>query len=140
MEAEAAWKPVDWFRWDANATWSRNRVKGITVQLTDGSVADLGDQPLAFSPDWIVNNIFSFSYRGFSASAQSQYVSKQYLTNTGFESYKTLDDDGKPVDVSTTTTDGQRLPSAGKTALWWLQDGTPATSTRRALLPLLRST
>lgn len=100
VEAEAAWKPVDWFRWDANATWSRNRVKGITVQLTDGSVADLGDQPLAFSPDWIVNNIFSFSYRGFSASAQSQYVSKQYLTNTGFESYKTLDDDGKPVDVS----------------------------------------
>ena len=100
VEAEAAWKPVDWFRWDANATWSRNRVKGITVQLTDGSVADLGDQPLAFSPDWIVNNIFSFCYRGFSASAQSQYVSKQYLTNTGFESYKTLDDDGKPVDVS----------------------------------------
>ena len=100
VEAEAAWKPVDWFRWDANATWSRNRVKGITVQLTDGSVADLGDQPLAFSPDWIVNNIFSFNYRGFSASAQSQYVSKQYLTNTGFESYKTLDDDGKPVDVS----------------------------------------
>ena len=100
VEAEAAWKPVDWFRWDANATWSRNRVKGITVQLIDGSVADLGDQPLAFSPDWIVNNIFSFSYRGFSASAQSQYVSKQYLTNTGFESYKTLDDDGKPVDVS----------------------------------------
>ena len=100
VEAEAAWKPVDWFRWDANATWSRNRVKGITVQLTDGSVADLGDQPLAFSPDWIVNNIFSFSYRGFSASAQSQYVSKQYLTNTGFESYKALDDDGKPVDVS----------------------------------------
>ena len=100
VEAEAAWKPVDWFRWDANATWSRNRVKGITVQLTDGSVADLGDQPLAFSPDWIVNNIFSFNYRGFSASVQSQYVSKQYLTNTGFESYKTLDDDGKPVDVS----------------------------------------
>ena len=100
VEAEAAWKPVDWFRWDANATWSRNRVKGITVQLTDGSVADLGDQPLAFSPNWIVNNIFSFNYRGFSASAQSQYVSKQYLTNTGFESYKTLDDDGKPVDVS----------------------------------------
>ena len=100
VEAEAAWKPVDWFRWDANATWSRNRVKGITVQLTDESVADLGDQPLAFSPDWIVNNIFNFNYQGFTASVQSQYVSKQYLTNTGFESYQTLGDDGKPVDVS----------------------------------------
>ena len=99
VELEAAWKPVDWFRWDANATWSRNRVKGITVQLTDGSVADLGDQPLAFSPEWIANNVFSFNYQGFSASVQSQYISKQYLTNTGFESYQTLDDNDKPVDV-----------------------------------------
>ena len=99
VELEAAWKPVDWFRWDANATWSRNRVKNITVQLTDGSVADLGDQPLAFSPEWIANNVFSFNYQGFSASIQSQYISKQYLTNTGFESYQTLDDNGKPVDV-----------------------------------------
>ena len=99
VELEAAWKPVDWFRWDANATWSRNRVKDITVQLTDGSVADLGDQPLAFSPEWIANNVFSFNYQGFSASVQSQYISKQYLTNTGFESYQTLDDNDKPVDV-----------------------------------------
>jgi iron complex outermembrane receptor protein len=99
VELEAAWKPVDWFRWDANATWSRNRVKGITVQLTDGSLADLGDQPLAFSPEWIANNVFSFNYQGFSASVQSQYISKQYLTNTGFESYQTLDDNDKPVDV-----------------------------------------
>jgi iron complex outermembrane receptor protein len=99
VELEAAWKPVDWFRWDANATWSKNRVKNITVQLTDGSVADLGDQPLAFSPEWIANNVFSFNYQGFSASIQSQYISKQYLTNTGFESYQTLDDNGKPVDV-----------------------------------------
>ena len=99
VELEAAWKPVDWFRWDANATWSRNRVKDITVQLTDGSVANLGDQPLAFSPEWIANNVFSFNYQGFSASVQSQYISKQYLTNTGFESYQTLDDNDKPVDV-----------------------------------------
>ena len=31
---------------------------------------------------------------------QSQYVSDQYLTNTGFKSYTTLDDNGQPVDVS----------------------------------------
>ena len=100
VEVEAAWKPVDWLRWDVNATWSRNRVKDITVQLTDKTVASLGDQPLAFSPDWIVNNIFTFNYKGLNASIQSQYVSKQYLTNTGFESYQTLDDDGLPTSVS----------------------------------------
>ena len=99
VELEAAVKPVDWFRWDINATWSKNRVKGITVVLDDGNVADLGDQPLAFSPDWIANNIFTFNYKGMKASIQSQYVSKQYMTNTGFESYRTLDDNDKPVDV-----------------------------------------
>ena len=100
IELEAAWKPVDWFRWDANATWARNRVKDITVQLTDKSIANLGDQPLAFSPDWIVNNIFTFDYKGLKASVQSQYVSEQYLTNTGFKSYQTLDDNGQKTDVS----------------------------------------
>lgn len=100
VEIEAALKPVDWFRWDANATWSKNQVKGITVKLTDKSVADLGNQPLAFSPDWIVNNIFTFNYKGLNASIQSQYISEQYMTNTGFKSYKTLDDNGQPTDVS----------------------------------------
>ena len=100
VEVEAAWKPVDWFRWDANATWARNRVKDITVQLTDGSIANLGNQPLAFSPDWIVNNIFTFDYKGLKASIQSQYVNEQYMTNTGFKSYQTLDDNGQTTDVS----------------------------------------
>ena len=100
VEIEAALKPVDWFRWDVNATWSKNQVKGITVKLTDKSVADLGNQPLAFSPDWIVNNIFTFNYKGLNASIQSQYISEQYMTNTGFKSYKTLDDNGQPTDVS----------------------------------------
>ena len=100
VEVEAAVKPVDWFRWDVNATWSKNQVKDITVQLADNSVANLGDQPLAFSPDWIANNIFTFNYKGLKASIQSQYVSKQYLTNTGFKSYQTLDDNGQLTDVS----------------------------------------
>ena len=99
VELEAAVKPIDWFRWDVNATWSKNRVKGITVQLMDGGVADLGNQPLAFSPNFILNNILTFNYRGLKASVQSQYVSEQYMTNTGFKSYQTHDDNGQLVDV-----------------------------------------
>jgi iron complex outermembrane receptor protein len=99
VEMEAAWMPVDWFRWDANATFSKNRVKDMVVTLTDGTNVNLGDQPLSFSPELILNNIFTFSYKGVKASVQSQYVSDQYLTNTGFKSYQTLDDNGKPVDV-----------------------------------------
>lgn len=94
-ELEAAWHPVDWFRWDINATLSRNRVKDITVVLEDGeSVVSLGDQPLAYSPDFIFNNIFTFNYRGFKASVMSQYVSDQYLTNTGFKTMMCEDENG----------------------------------------------
>ena len=95
IELEAAWQPMDWFRWDANATWSRNRVKDMVVTLTDGSNVNLGSQPLAFSPDFIMNNIFTFNYRGLKASIQSQYVSDQYLTNTGFREMECTDADGK---------------------------------------------
>jgi len=100
VELEAAWKPTDWFRWDANATLSKNRAKNWEMTLMDGSVESLGDTPLSFSPGFILNNILTFNYRGMRASVQSQYVGDQYLTNTGFKSYQTLDDNGKPIDVS----------------------------------------
>lgn len=94
VELEAAWKPVDWFRWDANATLSRNICKDWTVTLDDGSAVSLGDTHTAFSPDFIFNNIFTFNYKGFNASIQSQYIGKQYLTNTDFDSYTNYNDDG----------------------------------------------
>lgn len=95
VELDAAWQPVDWFRWDVNATFSKNKVKDMTVVLEDGeTVANLGEQTLAFSPDLIFNNIFTFKYRGFKASVMSQYVSDQNLTNTGFESMMCADENG----------------------------------------------
>ena len=100
VELEAAWQPIDGFRWDANATFSKNRAKDWEVTLLDGSVENLGDTPLSFSPDVIANNIFTFNYKGLKASIQSQYVGDQYLTNTGVKNYQTLDDNGQPTDVS----------------------------------------
>lgn len=94
VELQAAWSPVKWFRWDANATWSHNRAKDWTVTLDDGSVASLGDTPLSFSPDFIFNNIFTFNYAGFRASVTSQYVGKQRLSNTGFDYYVSEETDG----------------------------------------------
>lgn len=96
-ELQAAWTPLDWFRWDANATLSRNRAKDWTVEA-DGAdkPIQLGDTPLSFSPDFIFNNVFSFNYRGFRAAVQSQYISSQYLTNTGYKQYQC---DGKDVSM-----------------------------------------
>ena len=95
VELEAAWKPVDWFRWDANATFSKNRVKDAQVTLDDGATnASVGDTPLSFSPDVIANNIFTFSWKGFDLSLQSRYVGDQYLTNSGFKTMTGYDADG----------------------------------------------
>lgn len=92
IELEAAWQPVDWFRWDANATLSKNRVKDMTITLDDyTTLVNLGETKLAFSPDAIVNTTFTFRHRGFSAMLQGQYVSNQNLTNYGFTSmYSTM--------------------------------------------------
>ena len=106
VELTAAWKPVDWFQWDANATWSRNRVKDIAVTLEDGETNYTidGETPLSFSPDFIFNNVFTFQYAGFKAAIQSQYISDQYLTNTGFKTMECNDkwnDDYEPVGNTT---------------------------------------
>jgi iron complex outermembrane receptor protein len=54
-------------------------------------VHNLGDTPLSFSPDFTFNNILTFNYKGFKVSVQSQYVSDQYLTNTGFKEMECFD-------------------------------------------------
>ena len=96
VELTEAWSPVEWFQWDANATWSKNRVKDIAVTLEDGETNYTidGESPLSFSPDFIFNNILTFKYAGFKASVQSQYISDQYLTNTGFKEMMCQDEKG----------------------------------------------
>ena len=95
LELEAARQPFDFLRWDANATWSRNRVQDMVVTLNDGQTnVNIGDQPLAFSPSFIMNHILTFTWQGFKASAQGQYVSDQYLTNTGFSEMECKDENG----------------------------------------------
>jgi iron complex outermembrane receptor protein len=94
VELEAAWQPVDWLRWDANATFSKNRVKDSKVTLDDNTTVSVGDAPLSFSPGVIFNNIFTFSYRGLKAAVQSQYIGKQLMTNSGFDTMTGWDEAG----------------------------------------------
>lgn len=76
------------FMWDINATLSRNRVENFTETLYENEDAtaekwstDLGDTHISFSPDFILNNRFGYGYKGFEVSLQSQYISKQYMSN-----------------------------------------------------------
>lgn len=94
IEVEGAWKPVDWFRWDINATWARSINKDWTITLDDGSICNIGNTRTTFSPNLIFNNIFTFNYKGFSASIQSQALSRQYLTNSNIKRYTNYNKDG----------------------------------------------
>ena len=83
------------FRWNANATFSRNRIKDFTEVLYDDDTYEKweihhNNTPIAFSPDIIASNSFSYEWKGLEASLQSQYVGKQYMSNYGIEEH-TLD-------------------------------------------------
>lgn len=98
IELEAAYQPFKWFRWDMNVTFSRNRNKNWTVAATqedtwaDQGTHNLGETPTSFSPETIFNNILTFKWKGFKAQFMSQYIGKQYMTNTGFDYAKVGDD------------------------------------------------
>ena len=99
VELSAGVRITDWLRWDVNATWSRNRIKNYTEYLNDvdedwndlyteaGGISQTADflksTPISFSPDFMLNSLIAFNYKGFDASFQSQYVSQQYLNNSG---------------------------------------------------------
>ena len=75
-------------QWDINATLSKNRVQNFTETLFENEEAGSeawvikhGDTPIAFSPDFILNNRLGYTFKGFEASLQSQYISKQYMSN-----------------------------------------------------------
>lgn len=87
VELQFGIKPLSWFDWQINATFSRNRIKNFTEYIyedewTNPITRQLGDTPISFSPDVILNNAFNFNYRNFDASLQSHYVSRQYLSNS----------------------------------------------------------
>lgn len=86
IEMQAQLRPVKWFDWQINATLSRNRIKNFVEYIyedewTNPISFDLGDTPIAFSPDFTLANAFNFQYRCFDASLASRYVSKQYMSN-----------------------------------------------------------
>lgn len=78
--------------WDVNATFSRNRIKEFTEVLYDDDTYERWDikykeTPIAFSPDIIANSNIAYHWRGLEASLQSQFVSKQYMSNTAQEEH-----------------------------------------------------
>lgn len=90
IELQGALKPVKWFEWTLNATFSRNRIKNFVEYIyedewTNPITIDCGDTPIAFSPDVVLNNAFNFNVADFTASLNTRYVSSQYMNNARSE-------------------------------------------------------
>ena len=93
IEFTAGVRITPWLKWDGNLTWSSNKIKDYTEYVTvydatgEEEVSQhtdhYGSTSIAYSPEWIGNSIFSANYKSFSAGLLSNYVSEQYLDNTG---------------------------------------------------------
>ena len=92
VELMAGYRFTDWLRWDVNATLSRNRIKDYVGYVSDYDAdtwddmwsqteIHAGDKTIAFSPSVTVGSMLALDYKGFTATLQSQYVSRQYLDN-----------------------------------------------------------
>lgn len=93
FELTASVKPTPWFKWDASATFSYNRIANFTetVNVIDANWNATGESvsfnyvnvPIAFSPEVLANSLFTFTFDRFQTVIQSIYVGKQFVDNTG---------------------------------------------------------
>ena len=124
VELMAGWAPFKGFRWDINATWSRNRAKNMHLTVLDEltweqSDVNVGTTHLAYSPDFILNNMLSYTWNDrLRIALTSKYVGSQYMTNSNFRSY--IDQDGNRISAMldsyfTTDVDVSYTFSLGKT-------------------------
>jgi iron complex outermembrane receptor protein len=88
IELEGGWKISNSLSFEANVTYSKNKIKNYLEYIDDydngGQVLNLyTNADIAFSPSVI--SAASFTYKckkGFSATLTEKYVSKQFLDNT----------------------------------------------------------
>lgn len=95
LEFSAAWQINKILSWNANATFSQNKIKNFTEYVDNWNYWDnpasqpyqyskyLGTTNISFSPDIIAGSILSLKpIEGFSTSWTSKYVGRQYIDNT----------------------------------------------------------
>ena len=91
-EITAGVKITNWLRWDANLVASRNKILNYHqyIDLYDdqdnwnwvGQDSIVGTTTIAFSPTLTASSLFTFDVAGFTATVQTNVVSKQYLDNS----------------------------------------------------------
>jgi iron complex outermembrane receptor protein len=81
-----------WLSWDANCTFSENKIKKMKIYIDDYDlwpqqrINEVENTPISFSPSIVASSILTLKpIKNLSISLQSKYVSKQYIDNTGDE-------------------------------------------------------
>ncbi len=93
VEISTAYRPVKFFTWHFNSCFSLNKNINYVNYLDDWDNGDqieqhLGNTPLAFSPSIILGNDFTFTpLKDFNISFITKFVSKQFIDNSGDDTY-----------------------------------------------------
>lgn len=92
IELQWAVQPFKWLRWDANATYSMNKIKNFMEYVDSydsaGNYSNVlykthPSADISFSPSWIAGSILTcMPVKNLSFSLLSKYVGEQYLDNT----------------------------------------------------------
>jgi iron complex outermembrane receptor protein len=94
IELEGAVVFNRFLKWNANATFSQNKIKNFTEYIVDYDnggykTIDHGKSDISFSPNVIVGSQFTYSLRkNLEFALLTKYVGKQYLDNTSTETRK----------------------------------------------------
>lgn len=88
IELMAGIKFTNWLKWSGNVTFSKNEIKDYTEYVDNWvsgvqEVHNLGNTPIAFSPNVTAGSLFTGSFGSLEAAFQSNFVGKQYLDNSG---------------------------------------------------------
>ena len=87
-ELTAGWDITKWLTVEGNAALSQNKLKDFDEQASVNweesfRTIHYDDATLAFSPSMILNGFINIHHKGFQAVWHTNFVSRQYLDNTG---------------------------------------------------------
>jgi iron complex outermembrane receptor protein len=88
LEVIAGWAITDFLKWDANATFSVNKIDGFVAYVDDWNTGIQREEnydktDISFSPGFMANsNLTVIPFKNFSISLLSSYVGKQFTDNT----------------------------------------------------------
>ena len=87
VELMAAFKAAKWLTLSANSTLSQNKIENYIDQLANSPTAgqNLGTMTISYSPSVVGSFVADIHHKGWSAMWHTQYVGKQYFTNSEIE-------------------------------------------------------